>query len=153
MREIEQNFSGDPGLQAVFASIRGYESWVESDPSKLESMDDSIRAVLRFLDSHGAGLPERSSDQMNDLVEALLVVIAATPVDQAFSYLNDFQKYEPFFQWLIETLHQNPPLKGFAKTLLGRAYVIQQRELQLAFHSDENFQSLSLILESIIHDG
>lgn len=152
--EVDDFWSQDPNLNEVIEKIQAYESWVENDQSVLASMDDSILKVLDVVDTNYAVIRSmKNSEELTGLIESMLVILGFMPAKQALYYLTSFEEYESFFELLAVELNRAPPLKSYAKTLIARANVLQQRQLQKAVNSESNFQLLSQALERIFDKG
>lgn len=144
----------DPALSEVMDRIQGYESWVEKDPSVLSSMDDSILKVMNTVEIHLPKISKMENQaELEPIVQSALVILGFLPVKRALYYLTEFQKYQPFFEAMAVQLNKTPPLQDYAKTLLARASVVQQRQLHMAVNSDENFALLTQCLERIFEKG
>lgn len=142
------SFSSDEGLNEVIEKIQSYEDWVVKDKETLEIMDQSIVKVMEVINRNiGSIKGNRNDEQVAGLVEAILIVLGFMPVKKALVYLISLQNNVHLFEAIAEGLNSAPPLKAHAKTLLARANVLQQRELQKAVSSPENFLSLSQALE------
>jgi hypothetical protein len=147
-------FASDPDLSEVINKIANYETWVVNDENDLASMDESITKVLHVINSNYSAIKENNTtDEVQDLIEGMLIILGFMPVKKALYYLMAFQENSHFFEKLAVQLNSAPPLKSHAKTLLARANVIQQRELQKAVSSPENFLLLSQALERTFEKG
>ena len=152
--DITEFWEQDQNLFEVITKIQQYETWVESDSTVLDSMDDSILKVLGVVDANYLRISElRDTEELSSLIESMLVILGFMPAQRALYYLTSFQEYEAFFEALAGELNKAPPLKSYAKTLLARASVLQQRQLQKAVNSESNFQLLSQALERIFDKG
>lgn len=147
---IDQYWQQDPLLNQVMGKIESYESWVETDPGLLNEMSASVVKALNSIE----GIMSRHSGnsdhrELSEFAESLLMIMGFMPAKQALYYLDSFQRYEPFFNELSAKLNDSPPLKDYAKSLLGRAIAIQQRALALSIYSDDNFNRLTQALELV----
>lgn len=152
--DISRFWEQDPALNEIMDKIQNYETWVEHDPDVLRKMDESIKHIFKAVDANYARISEaKDTKELNALIESMLFILGFMPAKQALYYLTSFQSYSNFFEVLASELSKAPPLKAYAKTLLARASVLQQRELHQAVNSESNFTLLSQALERIFEKG
>ncbi|WP_286241249.1 type IVB secretion system protein IcmW [Neptuniibacter halophilus] len=150
----DQFWDEDLALSEVMDKIQEYETWVVEDPDVLQSMDESVRQVLAAIDTQYQRMQEyRPNGDHSEFLESMLIILGFMPAKKALYYLTSFQQYQGFFEALANKLSDAPPLKDYAKTLLARASVLQQRQLQMAVNSQENFNQLTQALERIFEKG
>ena len=149
-KAIDTFWSGDPELSLVMDQIEQYETWTEKDTDLVVAMDESIQQVTSVIELNMARIGE--SERFDNLVESMLVLLGFMPAKRALFFLTSFQEYEPFFNAVAHRLNQSPPLQSYAKTLLGRAHLLQQRALQMSINSESNFRLLTQSIEKIMHE-
>ncbi|WP_299197666.1 hypothetical protein [uncultured Amphritea sp.] len=148
---IDSFWKQDPELCEVIQAVESYEDWTETNVDNLKDMDSAVLRAIEVIESHSFAAEGAMKD--NGIVESMLVLLGFMPASKALYYLSSLQQYQAFFEALSMKLNENPPLKAYAKTILGRAALLHQRALHLSVHSEANFYSLSLALEKILQPG
>lgn len=144
---VDAFWKQEPELSEVIKAIESYEDWTETNEDSLKEMDGAILRAFEVIENHSFKAENPLND--NGMVESMLVLLGFMSASKALYYLSSLQQYQPFFEALNAKLNENPPLKAYAKTILGRAALLHQRVLHLSVHSESNFNSLSLALEKI----
>lgn len=149
---IEHDDQLDGNLKKVLEAVRDYETWTEHDPDRISEMDKTITDLIEKLNGQLILIPQNSDEltEADSLVfESVLVVLSMLPIDIAFNHLDSISQHADFFSLITNELQKNPPLRSYAKTLIGRARLLQERQLQELVHGKENMDDVLAVMERI----
>lgn len=148
-----QNEAGslDPLLDRVLDEMERYErSWTVSDQDLLSEMNETMLSVLSAVEHNANRFMPADAQAREYFLESMILVLGFLPARDALVYLQAFQHHEAFFNEIAQKLHSAPPLRDYAKALLGRALALQQRAMQISLSSEENFRALTQALERVL---